>query len=124
MERPQIRLIEDQKVEINSVEVSGYEAEQLLRKYGYTEQTYSTFTQPATDNTVSDSGLTFEEMIAKEEEKIKAQQQIKKSQQEGPRPTTFDSSRGYDSQVKYDTDEESGFSFKVQIVSDMPIPKY
>jgi len=41
----------------------------------------------------------------------------------GPKPTTFDINNGYNSQVKYESDSDTGFEFKIEIVSDMNIPK-
>jgi hypothetical protein len=42
----------------------------------------------------------------------------------GPRPTTFDSRNGYDSEVKYTSDDDTGFGFKIEITTDMKIPRY
>lgn len=121
MERPQVRLIEDQKIQSKDVEVTGYEAEQLLRKYGYDNQNFSTIpNQP--HQTKKD--LTFEEMIAQEETKRREEEMKRRAKLYGPKPTTFDANKGYDTEVKYGSDEDTGFTFKVQIVSDMPIPKY
>jgi len=65
MERPQARIIDHQHVE-SEREVTGWEAEQLLRKYGYTEpQQYST--RQNDEKQPSEPGLTFEEMLAQEE---------------------------------------------------------
>lgn len=120
MERPHARVIDQQHVE-SEREVTGWEAEQLLRKYGHQPQQYSSIPeiqqhqQPA---------LTFEEMIAQEERKRK--EEILRNQQRvnGPNPITFDGKNGYDSEIKYSTDEDTGFGFKIEISSDMKIPKY
>ena len=122
MERPQVRLIEDQTVENKPVEVSGWEAEQLLRKYGYNDQSFSTRENAPVQQEMG--GLTVEEMIAQEESRLREQEMRRKSQMCGPKPTTFDGRNGYDSEVKYGSDDDTGFGFKIQIVSDMPIPKY
>lgn len=122
MERPQVRLIEDQQIENKPVEVSGWEAEQLLRKYGYNDQNFST--REPQQQEQQTPGLTFEEMVAQEEAKRRGEEQRRKAQMYGPKPTTFDSRNGYDSEVKYGSDDDTGFGFKIQIVSDMPIPKY
>jgi hypothetical protein len=42
----------------------------------------------------------------------------------GPKPTTFDGRNGYDSEVKYTSDDDTGFGFKIEITSDMKIPRY
>ncbi len=122
MERPKVNLIEDQQISSNPVEVSGYEAEQLLRKYGYQPQQFST--RPEENKENNQPSLTFEEMIAQEELKRKQQEERRKSQMYGPKPTTFDGRNGYDSEVKYGSDDDTGFSFKIEITTDMKIPKY
>jgi hypothetical protein len=119
MEKPEVRILQNQEVE-QSKEITGYEAEQLLRKYGHTPQTFST-REP--QNKPDETGLSFEQMIAQEENRIKEEQLRKQSIVNGPRPTTFDGGRGYDAEIKYGSDEETGFGYKIQIVSDMPLPK-
>jgi hypothetical protein len=42
----------------------------------------------------------------------------------GPKPITFDGRGGYYSETKWDTDDESGLGFSVQITTDMKLPKY
>ena len=120
MERPQARVIDQQHVE-SEREVTGWEAEQLLRKYGHQPQHYSSIPEP---EKTQQSDLTFEEMIAQEEAKRKEeylrQQQIKN----GHKPVTFNGNKGYDSEVKYSQDEDTGFGFKIEISSDMKLPKY
>lgn len=122
MQRPEVRIVQDQQIENTPADISGWEAEQLLRKYGYNDQSFSTReTQPIQSE---QPGLTFDEMIRQEEERLRFEEQRRLSQIYGPKPSTFDSNRGYDSEVKYSSDDDTGFSFKVQIVSDMNIPKY
>ena len=41
MRKPQVRVIEPQKIS-NDREVTGYEAEEILRRYGYGDSHYST----------------------------------------------------------------------------------
>jgi hypothetical protein len=120
MERPQARIIDQQHVE-SEREITGWEAEQILRKYGQQPQQYSSIPTSIQNN---QKELTFEEMIAQEEAKRK--EEILKRQQKlnGPKPITFNSKNGYDSEVKYSQDEDTGFGFKIEISSDMKIPKY
>lgn len=118
MEKPQVRQIENQRIE-SEKEVTGWEAEELLKKYGYSQE----YTTRISNNNVSANNLSFEEMIASEEAKKKSEE-IKRNQKiNGIKPTTFDGSNGYDSNVKWQSDEESGFSFKIEIVTDMNLPK-
>jgi hypothetical protein len=122
MQRPEVRLIQSQQVETNeNPSIDSWEAEQLLRKYGYQDSQYSTHqeTQAPVDN-----GLTFEQMIAQEEAKTKGEEMRRQQQANAPRPTSFDGSGGYYTETKYGSDEDSGYGFKIQVTSDMPIPKY
>ena len=71
-----------------------------------------------------DQGLTFEQMIAQEEAKRKGEE-MRRQQMNGPKPISFDGQSGYYTETKYGSDDDSGYGFKIQITSDMPIsPKY
>ena len=89
MERPQVRQIDAQHVE-SEREVTGWEAEELLRKYGYDATQYSTrqVEQPQHHQQV-DNGLTFEEMVAQQEDKFKREEERRRQIQNGPRPSTY-----------------------------------
>jgi len=118
--RPEVRIIEPQSEESKPVEVSVWEAEQLLRKYGHQEQGFSTRSQiqPPTP------GLTFDEMIVQEELRLREEQLRRKQQMVGPKPVTFNGQNGYDSDVRYGSDSDSGFGFKIEITTDMNLPRY
>ena len=79
MNRPEIRIIQDQQEEIKPADIPQNEMDMLLAKYGYQSQT--NFHEP-----VQDSGLSFEEMIRQEE--LKNQQrnyeQIMKAKSQKP----------------------------------------
>ncbi len=120
MQRPEVRLVQDQQVETNeNPSIDSWEAEQLLRKYGYQDTQYSTHQDPPAP---ADSGLTFEQMIAQEEARIKIEEMRRQQQMNGPKPVSFDARGGYYTETKYGTDDDSGYGFKIQITSDMPIP--
>lgn len=119
MERPQVRQIEGQRVESDR-EITGFEAEEILKKYGH-QSYYST---KEVQNPNSSNQLTFEEMLELEERKKREQEERKKAKLYGPRPTTFSAERGYESEVKYGKDEDLGFGFKIEITTDMNLPKY
>lgn len=122
MQRPDVRLVQDQQVETNeNPNIDSWEAEQLLRKYGYQNTQYSTNQEMSAP---VDNGLTFEQMIAQEEARIRAEEMRRQHQMNGPRPVSFDGRNGYHSETKYGSDDDSGYGFKIQITSDMPIPKY
>lgn len=120
MERPQIRVVQDQSVE-STREVTGSEAEEILRKYGHAQQ-FST--RPEEIKPIEQvSELTFEEMLAQQESKERNEKLRKQQQNNGIRPITFNGQNGYDSEVKYGSDE-SGFGFRIEISTDMKLPKY
>ena len=113
MNRPEVRIVQDQQEEIKPADISQNEAEMLLAKYGYASQAQS-YQQPSQDN-----GLSFEEMIRQEELKNQQRLQEQMRKMNGPKPYTFGGN--YDTDTVYGTDD--GFTFKVNIVSDMPLPK-
>ena len=112
MEKPTVKIIEGQEIE-NNLPIDNWEAEQLFRKYGYNSQQYSS----SEKNINNDSNLTFEEMIAKHEEKIK-KEKLKRE-----KLSKINSKNRYNSEIKYAQDEESRFNFKIEINSDMKLPK-
>ena len=115
--RPEIRVIEDQREEIIPADISQNEREMLLAKYGFKSQpTY-------VENTIHDtnSELSFEEMCRREDEKLAQERARKYQQMMGPKPITFGGN--YYSNEQYGSETDSGFTFKVSVVSDMPIPK-
>lgn len=119
--RPQVNIIQNQSEEINPANIDSWEAEQLLRKYGHKPEQFSTnIQQPVTQPT---NDLTFEEMIAQQEALEKAEQERRNHQMNAPKPITFNSA-GYESEVKYTSDSDTGFGFKIEISTDMHIPRY
>jgi len=119
MKRPDVRLIQDQQIENNdSPNIDSWEAEQLLRKYGYSSANSPSERIPVPD---PNADLTFEEMVALQQSREKAAS-AKIAQQSGPKPITFDGKNGYHTETRYGSDEDSGYGFKIQITSDMPIP--
>ena len=65
--------------------------------------------------------MTFEELCRMEEQKLREQKQRENQKRYGPKPISFDGD--YYSNVNYDSDPDSGLSFKVTVVSNMEIPK-
>lgn len=116
-----IRQVEGQKVE-SEREITGSEAEEILRRYGYgQDQRFSTRQEPVQQP--PQQGLTFEEMVKQEQEKKRSEEQRKMAKMNGPKPITFDGNGGYESEVKYGSDDEMGFGFKIEITTDMKLPK-
>jgi hypothetical protein len=121
MERPQVRIIQSQEENTQPANIDSWEAEQLLRKYGHQPQQFSTTQQ---SQPTQQPGLSFEEMVAQNEAKLKEEEMRRQQRMYGPKPTTFDGRNGYDSEVKYTSDDDTGFGFKIEITSDMKIPRY
>lgn len=104
--KPQVRIIDAQKEEISSINIDQNEAEALLAKYGHSN------TQPITTTQEKSNDETFEEMIRREESKNK------------PINTPNTISRdGYTTETKWGSDPELGINFKINISTDMKIPK-
>ena len=61
---------------------------------------------------------------AQEEAKLKQEQLSRHQQMMGPKPVTFNGQNGYDSEIRYGSDADSGFGFKIEITTDMNLPKY
>jgi len=125
--RPEVRLIEPQSEQSAPANIPSWEAEQLLRKYGYDNQQFTNRPQQIQEPTTVDpnTNLTFEEMIAQEEARQREEaerQRLRQQQQMGPKPMTFNGQNGYESEVRYSSDD--GFSFKVEITTDMQLPRY
>jgi hypothetical protein len=114
--RPEVRIIQDQQEEIKPADISQNERDMLLAKYGYKPQT--TYVEPTIPQ---DSGMSFEEMCRREEERLYNERMRRHQERMGPKPITFDGN--YYSNEEYGTEADSGFTFKVSVVSDMPIPK-
>lgn len=120
MNRPEVRVVQNQQIETNdNPNIDSWEAEQLLRKYGYQSSSNST-NIPETN---VDNGLSFEEMVAQEEMRLKNEKIKREQQMRGPKPISFDGRNGYYSETTYGSDSDSGFSFKIEVTSDMNIPK-
>ena len=117
MIRPDVRVVQPQQEEIRDAQIDSWEAEQLMRKYGYSVQQ----NQPPP---AEQRGLTFEEMIAQEDARLRAEREKARQMANAPRPHTFDGRGGYHTETRYGSDEESGYGFQVQITSDMPLPRY
>jgi len=106
--RPEVRIVQNQEEEIKPADISQNEMEMLLNKYGYSSTNIEVN---------SDNQLSFEDMIRLDEEKNREISKKKTSQ--GPITFTGD----YDQETIYGRSDDSGYTFKIDIVSDMPLPK-
>ena len=121
MERPQVTVIEFQSEESKPANIPSWEAEQLLRKYGHQPEQFTTRQEVPQ---YVDNGLTLDQMIAQQEAEERNNQMRRQQQMTGQKPVTFSGDRGYDSEVRYTSDDDSGFGFKIEITTDMQLPRY
>jgi hypothetical protein len=119
MNRPEVRVIETQHEEVKPIEVSNWEREQLLAKYGYVNQ--STYKQPIQEFDPT-RDLSYQEMMEIEDRKQQIEME-RGRQQMTNRPTTYTIDQD---QVRYNETRWSNmdlggqdFGIQVQIVSDM-----
>jgi len=121
MQRPEVRVIQDQEVKGEIIQVSPQEANELLMKYGYKETEYNRVIQaPEPKNE-----MTAEELFALQDAEIKRKMEYERQLRYGPKPITFDPRNVHYSNSDYSTMEIDGnnINLKIQIVSDMPINK-
>ena len=121
MERPNVRFVQPQEEINNEVNINSWEAEQLLRKYGHNTE-FSSFEQPQVQPI--DNGMSFEEMIKQQDESDKMESNRLLQRQNSPKPITFNGDNGYNSETRYSSDEDTGFGFKIEVSTDMKLPKY
>ena len=114
MNRPEVRITQPQQVTTDVREVTGSEAEELLRKYGHDDAISSTRVEPISK---PQNDLTFEEMVKQHEDKERAL----KAKRNNPKPITFGGEH-YDQQTKHTSSD--GMGFTIQISTDMKLPKY
>lgn len=105
--RPEVRIIDHQIEEVRTADIPQSEAEALLAKYNYNQNTNN---NPMTSDLLKNEE-TFEEMVKREEDKKRPPQT----------PKRID---GYSSETKWSSDIESGINFKIEVITDMKIPKY
>ena len=122
MIKPEVRIIQNQEYsEPQEVNISSAEAYALMAKYGIPT------TQPVQQPAPNVNPLTFEEMIAMEQNKIKAEKQQMEMERmremNKPTPYSFDRSsvRHYDTQYK--SIDDTGFGVEIKVVSNMDINK-
>jgi hypothetical protein len=116
MERPEVRIIDHQREEIISTDVTGSEADYLLAKYGYgnSQNNHSVNFNP-------DSTLTADQMWAKQEQEQREIERREHQRRYGPQSITFDSDNIKYSNTEYRDFSEEGIGIKIQIVSDMKL---
>ncbi len=118
MQKPEVRIIEEQSVLNDKSDVNQYEINDLLSKYGYfnSMNNQSDFVEP------QNTHLSFEEMIILEEkknkEKLLHEQRFKENQHRG---FTFDDVNSYESRYSSIDVDGHNIGIQVSIASDMNI---
>jgi len=123
MQKPEVRVIEyQQDSKPQEINVSSSEAYALMAKYGLSKPNIP---EPQPIHNDPNRDLTFYELVALEEAKIKAERQQKEMERlrelNKPTPHSFDRNKVQYYDNNYRSIEDSGFGLEVKIVSDMPI---
>jgi len=122
MNRPEVRLVQSQEVQTTQVDLPQSEVEALLAKYGHKNQKY------VADSPIQQQSqnLTFDEMVRQQEEKDNQKRLKAQRLRDGAKPTSFDAYNMNYSETKYtslEIDSSNQFGMRIEIVSDMKIPK-
>ncbi len=113
MNKPEVKIIEIQSEEIKDVNISNYERDMLLNKYGYSNSNSVEYS----DSTNNSNDLSFEDMCRQEDERIRREKYQQSINNNRPKPITFDGN--YQSENIYKDDVESGLSYKITIVTNI-----
>ncbi len=125
MEKPEVRIIANQEETKNiEVNISSSEYYNLMAKYGFkTSDMTSIHENPIID---PNRNLTFEEMVAIEENKTKAERQkaeiLRQQELNKPQPYSFDKKNINYHNTKFESLDD-GIGIQIQVISDMPINK-
>jgi hypothetical protein len=121
MQRAEVRIIETQSEEIKSAEISNWEKQQLLAKYGYVDQPLEIPQPPNFDPT---RDLSYEEMMRIEDQKYQRELELKMMKMRNqPKSYTIDSDQVRYNETRWSNVDDTNFGFEVTIVSDMKIPE-
>lgn len=123
MQRPEVRMVQQQETSTTTdISMNSAEAYALMAKYNFKPTDAFQTTEPVIND--PNKNLTFEEMLAQEELKIKAERQRAEAKRledlNRPHAVTFN-----DNSVKYHNTSyqtlDNGFGIQVQIVTDMNV---
>lgn len=118
MRRPDVRIVQPQQdSEPQEVNLSSAEVYALMSKYGVPQESAPQI------NPIQDPNrdLTFDEMIAMEEAKLKAERYRAEMERNKPTPYSFDRKDVNYYDTKYKSIEDSNFGIEVKVVSNIPI---
>ena len=75
MNKPEVKIIQNQEEVVNDSNLDNWEVEQLLRKYGYNSEPNTQYTNHVEPN--QQNNLTFEELVLQNEAKIREEEKRK-----------------------------------------------
>lgn len=118
MQRPEVRIIDNQQVTSANPDIDQSEADYLLAKYGY-KQNYTTSPTP----NPYQNPQSFEDMVKGQETEQRRIQEERYRRMNGPQPVSFDNQNVNYSETKWSDMEIEGskLGIKIQIVTDMKI---
>lgn len=127
MQKPEVRIVQNQEYsESQPVNISSAEAYALMSKYGINPTMPVPQEQPKFNDPNKD--LTFEQMVAMEEARLKADRQKKEFERmqelNKPTPYSFDRQNVRFHDTQYRTfDDENNFGMEIRVVTNMDINK-
>ena len=119
MIRPEVRVIETQQEEVKEIQVSSWERDQLLSKYGYVNQPTH---QPPIEEFNPTRDLSYQELMEIEDRKFEMESQRRRQEMMNkPKTYTIDQDQVRYNEIRWSNMDLGGqeFGIQVQIVSDM-----
>ena len=119
MIRPEVRVIETQQEEVKEIQVSSWERDQLLAKYGYVNQPTH---QPPIEEFNPTRDLSYQELMEIEDRKFEMESQRRRQEMMNkPKTYTIDQDQVRYNETRWSNMDLGGqeFGIQVQIVSDM-----
>lgn len=121
MQRPEVRVIETQSEEIRHIDVSNWEKQQLLAKYGYINQVEEPKIE--INDFIPTKDLPYAELMRIEDEKYSRDLQRKLQElRNRPKSYTIDSDQVRFNETRWSNIDGTNLGFEVNIVSDMKLP--
>jgi hypothetical protein len=115
MQKPEVRVIQAQSEEVKPADVTSSEAEYLLYKYGFKKEPVQ---QPVQQN--PNSELTFDQLMEIERRReMDNKKRNNQNQQQRRNNGLYTETKWKDVEL----DDNNTFGIKIEIVSDMKIPK-
>ncbi len=119
MQRPEVRVIDNQQVTSTNPDIDQSEADYLLAKYGYKQN----YTAPSQTSNPHQNSQSFEDMVRSQEAEQRRIEEERYRRMNGPKSVSFDNQNINYSEIKWSDMEVDGskLGIKIQIVTDMKI---